>query len=65
MENAMLGPAEGSKERTLMFIDFEWAGDQGLTRYPLSLNKSVFHNGAEGGAFITKEHDMKMVHIWQ
>jgi hypothetical protein len=64
MENAMLGPAGSSKERALLFIDFEWAGGYGLTRYPLDLNKSAFHNGAEGGEFITKEHDRKMVELW-
>ena len=65
MENAMLGPAGSSKERTLLFIDLEWAGGLGLTRYPLDLNKGAFHNGAEGGEFITKENDRKMVELWQ
>ena len=64
-DNAMLGPVrEGSKGRSLLFIDFEWAGDQGMTRYPLNLNKNAFHNGAESGAFITQDHDMKMLQLW-
>jgi hypothetical protein len=65
MDNAMLGPELSSKERSLLFIDFEWAGCHGLTRYPLDLNKNAFHNGAESGAFITREHDMTMVQLWQ
>ena len=66
MENAMLGPAGSlTKERTLLFIDFEWAGGHGLTRYPLGLNKSAFHNGAESGELITREHDLKMLQLWQ
>lgn len=59
--NAMLGP--GPQPR-LLFIDYEFAGLEGVARYPLDLNWSVYHNGAQAGELITHAHDVAMVSLW-
>ena len=64
MDNAMLGPAVDSGGRKLMFIDFEWAGREGETKYPLDLNLTLFKNGAMHGDVITHKHDLDMVALW-
>jgi serine/threonine protein kinase len=47
-------------------IDFDWAGDDGVARFPWALNISgdiKWAEGIEPGAIIKKEHDKRMLEI--
>ncbi len=61
----MLSPAVESKTRKLLFLDFDWAGAEGETWYPMQLHHVVFKNGAQPGGLITHEHDVAMVDSWE
>jgi hypothetical protein len=47
----------------IVFVDFDWAGTEGEVRFPPLLNPRVpWPEGVEGGGFIRKEHDLKLLH---
>jgi len=52
------------KARNVFLLDFDWAGPEGVTKYPPHLNLQTVkrHEGAKDGALITQEHDRAMVH---
>eukprot|EP00919_Chromeraceae_sp_WS-2016_P059054 GHVR01140341.1.p1 GENE.GHVR01140341.1~~GHVR01140341.1.p1 ORF type:complete len:502 (+),score=39.79 GHVR01140341.1:141-1646(+) len=51
-----------NKHGKIMLCDFDWAGKEGETRYPVVLNRGIdWPEGAEIGAIILFEHDKKML----
>ena len=48
--------------RGIMLIDFDWAGEIGMVRYPANVNRIDVRqpDGAEDGELIRAEHDMDM-----
>jgi len=49
--------------QNVFLLDFDWAGPEGVTKYPPNLNLQTVkrHEGAKDGALITQEHDLAMV----
>ncbi|KZP10855.1 hypothetical protein FIBSPDRAFT_937807 [Athelia psychrophila] len=47
----------------ISLIDFDWAGEMDVVRYPISLNRQDIYRpaSARDGAPITKEHDIEMI----
>lgn len=63
--NVMLYDRQSSSkglEQGAMLVDFDWAGSEGVARYPPSLNTGVrWAKGVEEAGFITREHDNEML----
>ncbi|KAG8919999.1 hypothetical protein FRC01_000985 [Tulasnella sp. 417] len=50
--------SRGGTEQGAMLVDFDWAGEEGKARYPLSLNTEIpWPEGVENAGFLRKEHD--------
>jgi hypothetical protein len=51
------------KAQNVFLLDFDWAGLDGVAKYPPNLNMETVkrHEGAKDGAVITQEHDRFMV----
>lgn len=45
------------------FVDFEWAGKNGIARYPYFKNNTdlIWHQQAVDGELITSEHDIYLI----
>ncbi|TFK87573.1 hypothetical protein K466DRAFT_490601, partial [Polyporus arcularius HHB13444] len=48
--------------KRVRIVDFDWAGEEGIARYPLYLSKTIFWPaGVADYALIRAEHDDEMV----
>ncbi|PPR02273.1 hypothetical protein CVT26_011749 [Gymnopilus dilepis] len=54
---------EDNKSICIMVIDFDWAGKDGIARYPAIRNPAIPWPGNDGGLIHT-QHDSKMVDQW-
>lgn len=55
------GVDEGVQKRVRL-LDFDWAGEAGVTRYPFHLSQQIkWPSGAKAYAYITTAHDDEMV----
>ncbi|KAI0044855.1 hypothetical protein FA95DRAFT_211824 [Auriscalpium vulgare] len=51
-------PEEGA-----MLVDFDWAGDERVARYPVSINDAIRKSGAEAWGLMSHEHDDYMLTV--
>jgi len=61
MANVML--KKGEEEKAVL-IDFDWAGEAGKVRYPVTRNPGFRYPGSPGG-FIEAKHDREFYEKWQ
>jgi RIO-like serine/threonine protein kinase len=51
-----------TKNNKVKFIDFDWAGKAGVSRYPLLLSQQIsWAGGVKGLAVMEKQHDLDML----
>jgi serine/threonine protein kinase len=50
-----------TRNQEVKLVDFDWAGKENETRYPLLASRAITGSlGVEGGSFIKKSHDIHM-----
>jgi hypothetical protein len=58
----LLVAIDGRRESLFKLVDFDWAGEAGVVKYPANMNPDIgWPKGAEYGQPIEKAHDLEML----